>query len=120
MNYFAVNKQSSFILRVIHATVTPISTGSIAFYPAPKDQVNRHLVILGHGAPVSIYSIQPQPVIPDVLPLTPELEEELREYVAKNHRWESVERIAYKWRVSEQTVSDIRADTERDQEVGMS
>ncbi|QYX51678.1 hypothetical protein K3F44_19020 [Pseudomonas sp. S07E 245] len=116
MNYHAVSKQSSIILRVIHSAAPPADTDELAFYPAPRNQVNQYLARLNHDAPVSIYSILPPPVIPDVLPLTSKLEEDLREYVANNHRWESVERMAYKWRVSEQTISDMLADTDYEEE----
>ncbi|QGW79890.1 hypothetical protein GPJ81_25320 [Pseudomonas alkylphenolica] len=115
MNYFAVHKQSNVILRVIHSAVTPNNTADLEFYPAAKGRVSQYQARLKNDAPIGIYSILPQPVIPDVLPLTPELEQELREYVSKHHRQETVEWMAYKWRVSEQTVSDILVDMDNDE-----
>ncbi|MDF3930389.1 hypothetical protein [Pseudomonas putida] len=111
MNYFAAHKASNTIVSVIHSAVTPTETDEIAFYLASKGRVSQYHEELKNHKPVDIYSVLPKPVIPAILPLTAEDEAALREYVTKHCRYETVEKMAFNWRVSEQVVTDILANT---------
>jgi hypothetical protein len=57
---------------------------------------------------ISITSVRSgKPKIPDILPMTKEVRGELIEYVSKHRHRETVERMAFVWRVSERTIRDI-------------
>lgn len=109
LNYFAVQKKSNTILRVIHSPAMPSNTDGVEFCPAGKSQLTRYLELVKHDEPINIYSVLPRPVIPEILQLKPEEEVALVDYVLKNCRYYTVERMAFDWRVTQQVVTDILA-----------
>jgi len=117
LNYFAAHKASNTVVSVIHSAVTPAETDGVAFCLASKGRVSQYHEELKNHKPIDIYSVLPKPVIQAILPLTPEDKIALREYVTKHCRYETVERMAFNWRVSEQVVKDILANTDNGKQV---
>lgn len=107
MNYFAVHAQSNIIFNVISSGYVPHNSENITFYPASDGRLNQYYERKKWDTPIDIYSIIPKPKIPNILPLTEEVRVELVEYVSKRRHRETVERMAFVWRVSERTIRDI-------------
>lgn len=107
MNYFVVNVQSNTIYTVITSSYVPTSTETTSFVPATDGRLNQYYERRKWATPIDLYSIIPKPKIPEILPLTTDDRASLREYVAKYRHRETVERMAWAWRVSERTVREV-------------
>jgi hypothetical protein len=110
MNYFVVNVQSNAIYNVITSTQVPISTDTTMFVSATDGRLNQYYERKKWATPVDLYSIIPKPKIPEILPLTSDDRASLSEYVSKRRHQETVERMAWVWRVSERTVREVLED----------
>ena len=110
MNYFVINVQSNTICNIIASSFVPTSTETVAFVPATDGRLNQYYERLKWTKPIDLYSIIPTPKIPDILPLTADDRASLRAYVAKHRHRETVERMAFVWRVSERTVREVIED----------
>jgi hypothetical protein len=110
MNYFVVNVQSNTIYNVIASTQAPISTDTTMFVPATDGRLNQYYERKKWGSPIDLYSIIPRLKALEILPLTSDDRASLSEYVSKRRHQETVERMAWVWRVSERTVREVLED----------
>lgn len=110
MNYFVINVQSNTIVNVITSTKAPTNTETTLFVPATDGRLNQYYERKKWATPIDLYSIIPKPKIPEILPLTTADRASLREYVSKSRHRETVERMAWVWRVSERTVREVLED----------
>jgi hypothetical protein len=110
VNYFAVHVQSNIIYKVIASSSVPTGTETTRFVPASDGRVNQFLERVKWGKPIGLYSIIPKPKTPEILPLTPDDRTSLIDYVLKCRHRETVERMAWAWRVSERTVREVLED----------
>lgn len=107
MNYFVVHAQSNTIDNVITSTYVPTNTETTVFVPATDGRLNQYYERKKWGKPIDLHSIIPKPKIPEILPLTADDRTSLIEHVRQHRHRETVERMAWGWRVSERTVREI-------------
>lgn len=110
MNYFVVDVQTNTICKAIVSSSVPTGTEVTRFVPASDGRVNQYLERVKWGKPIDLYSIIPKPKIPEILPLTADDRTSLIEYVSKRHHQETVDRMAWVWRVSERAIREVLKD----------
>jgi hypothetical protein len=103
-NYFVVNSQSNTIINVITSSSAPTGTDTTSFVEASYGRLNQYYARIKYGQPIDLYSIIPKPKIPDILPLSTDDRASLIAYVSEYRHRETVERMAWVWRVSERTI----------------
>lgn len=106
MNYFVVDLQSNAIYNFIASTKVPTNTEITKFVPASNGRANQYFERAKWGKPIDLYSIIPKPKIPDILALTADDRISLIKYVSTRRHTETVERMAWVWRVSERTIRE--------------
>ncbi len=109
-NYFVVHVQSNVIHNVIASSKIPTSTETTVFIPASDGRINQYLERIKWGKPIDLHSIIPKPKTPNILPLTTDDRIGLRKYVSTHRHTETVERMAWVWRVSERTIREVLED----------
>ena len=106
-NYFVVHIQSNTITNAVTSSGTPTSTDKYKFVEASFGRLNQFYARRQYNQPIDLYSIIPKPVIPEILPLSSIDRESLIAYVSTHRRRETVERMAWVWRVSDRTIRGI-------------
>lgn len=106
-NYFVVHRPSNTITNVVTSSTEPTSTDKCKFVEATDGRLNQYYSRRQYNQPIDLHSIIPNPVIPAIFPLSPGDRESLTSYVSKHSHRETVERMAWVWRVSEKTIRDI-------------
>ncbi|MNG05328.1 hypothetical protein D3C84_885130 [compost metagenome] len=109
-NYFVVHPQSNTIVNVIASTQIPTNTETTSFVEASDGRLFQYYDRIKWHKPVDLYSIIPKPKIPDILPLSTDDRASLIEYVSKHQHRETIERMAWVWRVSERTIRGVLED----------
>jgi hypothetical protein len=105
-NHFVVHSPSNTIINVVASSAEPTSSDKYNFVEASDGRLNQYYSRRQYNQPIDLHSIIPKPVIPATLPLSPGDRESLIAYVSKHHHRETVERMAWVWRVSDRTIRD--------------
>ncbi len=113
MKYFAVHKSSNTVTEVTCSHTKPKETKDYKYYRATPDQIRSYQEAWSSREPIDIYSLLPKPDIDEVLTLTSGDQIALREYIASRHHYESIEKMAAVWRVSELTIREVIGESIR-------
>ena len=106
-NYFVVHVQSNTITNVVTSSTKPTSTDKYKLVEATFGRLNQYYARLQHHQPIDLYSIIPKTVVPNIFPLSPRDRESLLTYVSSHRHSETVERMAWVWRVSDRTIREV-------------
>lgn len=111
MNYFVLHKASNLITGVISLTCKAKVDERYKLIKATDGQISlfyeRQRQAGGIGICIDLYSIIPKPKIPDLLPLSKDLEASLQSYVDIHKKHETPARMAGVWRVSESKIRSL-------------
>lgn len=109
-NFFVIHSASNSIVRVVASAQQPTSTDKYKFVHASDGYLNlfyERQRQAAKGQFVDLYSVLPKPKIPETILISAAEREALIEYVNKNKERETVQRMAWVWRVSEREVNRI-------------
>ncbi|MCY1300485.1 hypothetical protein D9M69_477040 [compost metagenome] len=109
-NYFLVLRASNAIDRVITSSNSPKDSDKYKFYKASDGYLNLYYERKRQatsGQFVDIYSVIPKPKLSETMPLSEGDRNALADYVKSNRSKETVQRMAYVWRVSERTIQRL-------------
>lgn len=110
MNFFMVHSATNSIERVISSSQRPEDNLKYKFYPASDGRLNlfyERKRQASAGQFVDLYSVIPKTKVPETIPLSESERAALIEYVYKHKDRETVQRMAFVWRVSERAISRI-------------